>query len=356
MSTATVYFAPTADGEAVESISGKVRTVLDCLEPEKAFGEGDLIGVKMHLGEKPTGGQVPPEHVRPIVDRLTDLGAKPFLTDSCTLYRGRRQNAVDYLRAAHEHGYTLDAVNAPVIIADGLVGGDQHFVAIDKKHFDRVPVSIVAARAHGFVVLTHLTGHGGMGLGGAIKNMAMGLCSRAGKLIMHSDTKPPVDAGKCKGCGLCAKWCPADAIMVSDVATIDYEKCIGCGECYAVCRHGAIGFNWKAAADARQEKMAEAVLGIVKDKADKLLYLTYAIHVTEDCDCGGSTQDAVAEHVGILGSRDPIALDAASADLVSEALGRDYWTETWPDCQWRVQLTYGEELGLGTTQYQLARV
>ena len=140
MSTATVYFAPTADGEAVESISGKVRTVLDCLEPEKAFGEGDLIGVKMHLGEKPTGGQVPPEHVRPIVDRLTDLGAKPFLTDSCTLYRGRRQNAVDYLRAAHEHGYTLDAVNAPVIIADGLVGGDQHFVAIDDLRARRVPL------------------------------------------------------------------------------------------------------------------------------------------------------------------------------------------------------------------------
>ena len=195
-----------------------------------------------------------------------------------------------------------------------------------------------------------------MGLGGAIKNMAMGLSSRAGKLIMHSDAKPPVNADKCKGCGLCAKWCPASAIVVTDVAVIDYEKCIGCGECYAVCRNEAVGFNWKQAAQAMQEKMAEAVLGVVDGKPDRFLYLTYAIHVTKDCDCGGGHQDPVVDDIGILGSHDPIAIDCASADLVSEALGRDYWTETWPGSKWRLQLTYGEELGLGSTEYELEEV
>jgi len=184
----------------------------------------------------------------------------------------------------------------------------------------------------------------------------MGLCSRAGKLIMHSDTKPPIDADKCVGCALCAKWCPADAITVSEVAVIDYEKCIGCGECYAVCRNEAVGFNWREAADARQEKMAEAMLGIVQGKADKFLYLMYAIHVTKDCDCGGGHQEAVVDHIGILGSRDPIALDAASADLVSEAVGTDYWSETWPNSKWRLQLEYGEELGLGSAQYEIQEV
>jgi len=353
MSKASVFLARTSAGEPAESIAGKMRKVLDCLEPEKAFGENDLVGVKLHLGEKPTGGQIPPVHVRPVVDRLLELNTKPFLTDSCTLYRGNRGNAVDYLRTVHQNGYTLEAVAAPTVIADGLVGGDQHFVPIHKKHFDEVPVSMVAARAHGFVVMTHLTGHGGMGLAATIKNMAMGLCSRAGKLVMHSDAKPPIDADKCVACGLCAKWCPADAITVDDVAVIDYDKCIGCGECYAVCRNQAVGFNWREAAEVAQEKMVEATLGIVKDKPDKFLYLTYAIHVTKDCDCGGGHQEAVVDHVGILGSRDPIALDAASADLVSEALGKDYWDETWPRSKWRLQLTYGEELGLGTSGYEL---
>lgn len=356
MSRSTVFLARTAAEESADSVAGKVTKVVQCLDPQDVFGSGELIGVKLHLGEKPTGGQIPPVHVRPVVDRLLELETKPFLTDSCTLYRGRRSNAVDYLQAAHEHGYTLDAMAAPIVIADGLVGGDQHFVPINKKHFSKVPVSVVAARAHGFVVMTHLTGHGGMGLGGTVKNMAMGLCSRAGKLIMHSDTKPPIDADKCTACGLCAKWCPADAIAVDDVAVIDYEKCIGCGECYAVCPSNAVGFNWREAAEAMQEKMVEAMLGIVQDKADKFLYLTYAIHVTKDCDCGGSHQDAVVDHIGILGSRDPIALDAASADLVSEALGRDYWTETWPNSKWRLQLTYGEELGLGCAEYELQEV
>jgi len=356
MSKATVFLSRTTTGEPGESIARKVRAVFDTLGPDNTFEPGELVGVKLHLGEKPTGGQIPPPYVRPVVDRLLELKAKPFLTDSCTLYRGRRQNAVDYLRAVHEHGYTLDAVGAPTVIADGLVGGDQHFVPINKRHFAEVPVSIVAARAHGFVVMTHLTGHAGTGLAGTIKNMAMGLCSRAGKLIMHSDTKPPIDAEKCQACGLCAKWCPADAITVNDFAVIDYEKCIGCGECYAVCRYGAVGFNWREAADARQEKMAEAVLGVVQGKPEKFLYITYAIHVTKDCDCGGGHQEAVVDHIGILGSRDPIALDTASAELVNEALGTDYWSETWPNSKWRLQLTYGEELGLGTTQYELQEI
>ena len=128
MSRATVFLARTAAGESADSVTGKVAKVFDCLDPQGAFQPDELIGVKLHLGEKPTGGQIPPAHVRPVVDRLLDLRAKPFLTDSCTLYRGRRSNAVDYLQAAHEHGYTLDAMAAPIVIADGLVGGDQHFV------------------------------------------------------------------------------------------------------------------------------------------------------------------------------------------------------------------------------------
>ena len=51
-----------------------------------------------------------------------------------------------------------------------------------------------------------------------------------------------IDPGKCKGCTLCAKNCPADAIMgaVKAPHVIDPNKCIKCGACMDNCRFGAI--------------------------------------------------------------------------------------------------------------------
>lgn len=51
-----------------------------------------------------------------------------------------------------------------------------------------------------------------------------------------------IDADKCRGCTLCAKKCPADAISgeVKSAHTIDQNKCIKCGSCVNVCRFGAV--------------------------------------------------------------------------------------------------------------------
>ena len=51
-----------------------------------------------------------------------------------------------------------------------------------------------------------------------------------------------IDADKCRGCTLCAKKCPANAISgeVKSVHRIDPDKCIKCGSCVSVCRFGAV--------------------------------------------------------------------------------------------------------------------
>ena len=51
-----------------------------------------------------------------------------------------------------------------------------------------------------------------------------------------------IDQDKCKGCTLCARTCPADAIIgkVKEVHMINPEKCLKCGACMEKCRFGAI--------------------------------------------------------------------------------------------------------------------
>ena len=51
-----------------------------------------------------------------------------------------------------------------------------------------------------------------------------------------------IDPDKCKGCTLCARTCPADAIIgkVIEVHMINPEKCLKCGACMEKCRFGAI--------------------------------------------------------------------------------------------------------------------
>ena len=61
-----------------------------------------------------------------------------------------------------------------------------------------------------------------------------GVCS---ELVTYS-----VDPAKCKGCTLCAKKCPAEAIIGSPKGPhyIIPDKCIGCGSCMEACRLKAI--------------------------------------------------------------------------------------------------------------------
>ena len=66
------------------------------------------------------------------------------------------------------------------------------------------------------------------------KRCPAGVCK---KLITYT-----IDETKCKGCTLCLRNCPVNAISgsVKNPHTIDNAKCIKCGQCIASCRFNAI--------------------------------------------------------------------------------------------------------------------
>ena len=45
---------------------------------------------------------------------------------------------------------------------------------------------------------------------------------------------------KCKGCSLCVKNCPFDAMLMADNIPVIGDKCTECGACLEVCRFGAL--------------------------------------------------------------------------------------------------------------------
>ncbi len=51
-----------------------------------------------------------------------------------------------------------------------------------------------------------------------------------------------INPDKCKGCTLCAKQCPSNAIIgkIRNIHIIDNKKCIKCGSCMDKCKFGAI--------------------------------------------------------------------------------------------------------------------
>ncbi len=51
-----------------------------------------------------------------------------------------------------------------------------------------------------------------------------------------------IDPAKCKGCGMCKRACPVQAISgaVGKPHAIDPKKCVKCGSCKATCKFGAI--------------------------------------------------------------------------------------------------------------------
>jgi hypothetical protein len=348
----------------------KLSGLLEKIDIGAGIEKGRLVALKLHFGEKGNTGFIRPVFVRQVVDALQKKKLSVFLTDTNTLYRGSRNNAAIHLDTAIQNGFAYSVVNAPLVIADGLKATDQTSVAIKGDHYKTVPIGSALVEADALVVLSHFKAHEATGFGGAIKNLGMGGASRKGKLSMHSDLSPKISPKFCKGDNYCEIACTFDAIsMVEKKAVIDNDTCTGCGECLGVCPHGAINIQWNAEYAAISEKMAEFALGTVSGKAGQCWYVNFVTRVTPACDCYAHSDASIVPDLGMFASTDPVALDQACYDAVTEAAGipgtalgentaagTDKFKTLYPKLDPQSQLAHAEKIGLGTREYELVRL
>lgn len=334
--------------------------------------DNKLIALKIHFGEPGNLAYIRPNFAASMVSFLKEKGAQVFLTDTNTLYHGRRSNAIDHIQAAHENGFNPMSVHCPVIIADGLRGGDFEEIEINGKHCNTAKIGKSIADADIIISLNHFKGHEMTGFGGALKNLGMGCASVGGKLELHSTSAPQIVAENCTGCRICEKYCAQDAILVGKdkIAHIDLENCVGCGQCVAVCQYDSAQVVWENASELVNEKIAEYSLAVVKDKPH--FHVNFIMDVSPDCDCWHYNDFPLVPNIGIAASFDPVALDQACVDMVKSAPalpgsrvckdlhddtheGLDKFKLAHPNTHWEAGLIHGEQIQLGSRQYNLIK-
>ena len=169
---------------------------------------GNLVRIYEALGRKATGKVAvkistgePGGHnfLQPalIGDLVREVGGT--IVECNTAYGGGRARTADHLRAAEEHGFTeiapvdiMDADGEAALPVEGGVHLREDFVGSHYLDYDFT------------IILSHFKGHTMGGFGGAVKNMAIGIASSAGKdsLGRENQDRPveqPASAGRFSG-------------------------------------------------------------------------------------------------------------------------------------------------------------
>jgi uncharacterized Fe-S center protein len=299
--------------------------------------------------------------------------AIPFLTDTNTLYSGRRSNAPDHLEAAFENGYNPLTTKCPVIIADGIKGTEYREIEINLELVKSAKIGSAIADADIVISLNHFKGHELTGFGGALKNLGMGGASVGGKLFLHSGSSPEIYEKNCTGCRICEKYCAYGAVKVGKdkIAHINYEKCVGCGQCVAVCQYDSARVVWENASETVCRRISEYAYAAIKDKP--AFHINFIMNVSPNCDCWDLNDYPIVPDLGIAASFDPVAIDQASADLVIKApalpgsiiyneklkvdmRGEDKFKHAHPDTYWQTGIDHGVKIGLGNSEYEIIQI
>ncbi|HIY38211.1 MAG TPA: DUF362 domain-containing protein [Candidatus Agathobaculum merdigallinarum] len=295
-------YIPYADRTGEESVVYFTRD-LSAEGLRRIFGRvsGSLTGktgIKLHTGE-PHGPNIIP---RPWVEALVknDL-PEANIVETNTYYEGDRYTTEQHRETLKVNGWTfcpVDIMDEDGVAALPVKGG---------KWFTEMHMGKNILNYESLLVLTHFKGHMMGGFGGSNKNIGIGCADgRIGKAEIH--TVPGSDN------------------------------------------------MWSIAEEELMERMTESAKAVVDHFGEHICFVNVLRNMSVSCDCEGvAAEPVVTPNIGILASRDILAIDQASVDLVY-ALKEDErhaLVERMETRHGLRQLTYMKELGMGNDRYHL---
>ncbi len=265
------------------------------------------VGVKVSTGEAGSKGYLKADLIKPLVDKLNGT-----IIECNTAYPGQRNNAIDHMKVAKDHGFV--DIGQGVEILDGI--GEFKIPVNKGKHLKYDIVGEGLKKYDSILNLAHGKGHAMGGFGANLKNQSIGIASRNGKAYIHS----------------CGQDENPDTAWNVPYDQIDFIESMA--------------------------EAATAVADYLKENNKPIVYITVANALSVDCDCDANQGDPVMNDIGIFASIDPVANDQAFIDAI--------WNSTDPGSQkmrdridrqeGREITKYAESLGLGTTNYELINI
>jgi len=353
-----------------ESLAGRFETLLKEMQVAKYLKKKDPVALKMHFGSEGAHRIIRPLLVRKVVEAVRRAGGKPFVTDTV------RIKGLDYLKVANENGINEHSCGAPVVLADGIFGND-HVAVPSGEEQGEVFVASAIYDTPSMVVLSHFKGHVNAGIGGAIKNLAMGGLSgasrdhdwkhgRGGMHAHHTAGKIEWDQELCNLCNQCVEICPLDSCSFeNELWEYNAKKCWRCGRCTRVCPEGALDMPMDE--ERFHQGMAESTKAVLSTfKQNRVLYINFLLEIQPECDCMPGADVPVIQDLGILVSDDIVAVDQASYDLLRQSpplpgsMAEDRELQAGDDIMVKLHQVNGQKhidaaaaLGLGNREYTL---
>ena len=306
-----VYFgsvrskAPTQE----HSIVGKFDAIVEKLGIRDAVKDKN-VAIKAHLGLNVGLSMVHPLLIGRLVNVVKAGGGKPFLID-----------IMEQLPDAVKRGYTAEVLGCPVIPAAGPV--DNYFVEdeVNYKGLKTLKMAGLVKDAEVLIDISHVKGHNSIGFGAAIKNLAIGCFTQETRWAMHRTMQFDKywDAGKCKDAEKLVKACPFGCIQLKDgKLTVVFDVCNQCMRCIAADTDGCLQIKPENFESFTEINALAARFVLSHFKPENRFFINVATNITQYCDCWGFTTGQILSDLGMLGSKDIVAIDKATLDLLAD--------------------------------------